>query len=199
MIKKIFLLTFIISTMLFLNCSAQIKQVIALEIDEFDNYYAINFPAGTYFSIILEEPIDTGINKEDDICKARVDTTTYLGKLVVVPKGSRVIGKITHLERAHMGRNALINIRFYTIIPGNSNDAIAINAFINDKNPDGSIGGGLTQKSEIKKIVHNIEGIGAVVQALSTGPRVMGQEIYIPAGERWTIQLTEPVTAIIPK
>ena len=199
MIKKIVIITFIIIlTMIFAN-NTLYKKALAISIEEFDQYYSVYFPAGSYFSIVLEEPLDTGVNHEEDTFNAIIDTNLYAGNLIIIPRGSRVLGKITYIERAHIGRNSTINIRFISITPSNSKLSISINALIKDKNSDGSIGGTLTEKTELKKIVHNIEGIGAIDQVVPTGPRAMGNEIYIPAGERWIIQLIDPVTITVPK
>jgi hypothetical protein len=175
------------------------KKAEAAEIEHFADYVTVTFEAGSYFSVILHQPLDSSINKEDDIFVTLFPSDVYIGEMLVIPQGSKAIGRVTYLERAHMGRDAMINVRFISIVPANGTGEIPIRAFVKDKNADGSLGGNLTPRKNIKVIVHNVERIGPYGQAIETGPRIMGQEIYIPPGERWVIQLEEPARFVIPK
>lgn len=171
----------------------------AAEVEEFAEYSTVTFQAGSYFRVILQQPLDSSITKEDDIFTAVMPANVYINELLVIPEGSKAIGRVTFLERAHQGRDAMINVRFIAIVPANGTGEIPIQARVIDKNSDGSIGGNLTERTKYKRIVHYVERIGAYSQAIRTGPRAMGQEIYIPPGERWVIQLEEPARFVIPK
>lgn len=164
----------------------------ASQIEEFEDYYTITFPKGSYFTIVLEQPIDSYTVKEDDLFESYLPLDIYVGNLLVIPNGSKVIGRVSYLEKAHQGRNALINFQFVAIVPIGGLGEVPIVGKLVDKNPDGSIGGQLTNRTKVKRITHYIEGIGAINQAVPTGPRKMGEEVFVPAGERWIIALQEP-------
>ena len=199
MIKKLFVIILLLIPSMFLASYLVYEKAFGANVEDFSDYYAVTFPEGTYFSVILQEPIDTSINKQDDLIEAIIPADYYLDQLLIIPKGSRVIGRIVYLERAHMGRNTLVNIRFVAMISSNNAWETRIDASIVDKNSDGSIGGQLTNRTKVKVIVHNIERIGPIGQGVPTGPREMGKEIYIPPGERWVIKLNEPARFVIPK
>lgn len=168
-------------------------------IEESENYYTVTFPKGSYFNVILEQPLDSSVIKQDDLFETMFPTDVYIGTIKVIPESSKAIGKVTYLERAHQGRDSLINLRFISIVGANGTGETPISARIVDKNPDGSIGGQLTNRTQVKRVVHYIEFMGAYSQAIPTGPREMGREVYIPPGERWVIELEEPARFIVPK
>lgn len=175
------------------------KKVLAAQVEEFKDYYSVTFPEGSYFCVILQQPIDSSINKVDDLIETVFTSDYYIDELLVIPNGSKAIGRITYIERAHMGRNSLVNLQFLSVIgPGNAWET-PISASIVDKNSDGSIGGSLAPRTKVKLIAHQIEHIGMYDQAVPTGPRAMGKELYIPPGERWIIKLNKPASFIISK
>lgn len=199
MYKKVLILATLIISLSVLLLFLVKDSVNAAEIEDFGDYTAITFPAGTYFAVMLTNSIDSGVSKVDDLVEAVFPSDMYIGEMTVIPKGSKLIGKILSIESAHQGRNALIRLSFFSIIPANGTGAVPISAILKDKNSDGSIGGQLTEKTKYRVVVHYVEGIGGYGQGIRTGPRSMGQEIYISPGERWTIQLQEPARFIIPK
>lgn len=199
MLKKIFIIVFLVVVSLLVYQTTNYDRAYAAQVEEFDDYYTVTFPAGSYFSVILQQPIDSGIVKEDDLIEAVIPDNLYINTMMVIPKGTRAIGRIIYIERAHQGRDSLINIRFVSMVQPNKAWEVPINASIKDKNPDGSIGGGLTERTKVKIIAHNIERIGTYGQAVQTGPRAMGKELFIPPGERWVIVLNEPARFIISK
>lgn len=193
----------ILSLLALIICSILVitfhKKVFAAKVEEFKDYYSITFPEGSYFCVILQQPIDSSINKVDDLIETVITSDYYIDELLVIPNGTKAIARIIYLERAHMGRDSLVNLQFLSIIgPGNSWET-PINASIVDKNSDGSIGGSLAPRTKVKLIAHQIEFIGMYDQAIATGPRAMGKELYIPPGERWIIKLNKPASFIISK
>ncbi|MGD9580645.1 MAG: hypothetical protein AB7V50_04680 [Vampirovibrionia bacterium] len=196
MLKKLRILVLVLTVIAVTLFS---KGAMSAQVEEFNDYYSVTFPAGTYFSVVLQQPIDSSINKIDDLVEAIFTSDYYIDELLVIPEGSSAIGRIVYIERAHMGRNALVNIQFISIIGVNNAWETPVSASIIDKNSDGSIGGNLTPRTQVKLITHQVEHIGAYNQALETGPRAMGQEIYIAPGERWVITLNKPTSFIVPK
>lgn len=197
MVRKIrwLIYLFVVCIVLFGNN----KQSIAAQIEEFKDYYAVTFPAGSYFAVTSQQPIDSGVNKEDDLVEAVFTSSMYVEELLVIPEGSKVIGRIERLEQPHQGRNSLLTIRFLSVVGPNNAWETPIVASIVDKNSDGSIGGQLTDRTQLKAVVHNIERIGPYIQYLPSGPRAMGKQIFIPPGERWIIMLNQPARFVISK
>lgn len=199
MFKKVSIISLVVLIVVSFIAINLHKQALAAQVEEFKDYYSVTFPAGSYFYVILQQPIDSSINQVDDLVETVFTSNYYIDELLVIPEGSKAIGRIVYIERAHMGRNALVNIQFMSIIGANNTWETAVNASIVDKNSDGSIGGNLTERTKTKLIAHHVEFIGTYDQGVPTGPRAMGREIYIPPGERWVITLNQPASFMIPK
>lgn len=197
MIKRFSIIVFIIA--LGFSFFLWTRQAYADQIEEFKDYYSVTIPKGRYFAVTSQQPIDSGVNKEDDLVLATFTSNIYVEELLIIPEGSKAIGRIVRLEKPHEGRNSLITIKFLSIAAPNNAWETPILASIVDKNSDGSIGGQLTKRTKLKAIVHNVERIGPYIQYVESGPRAMGKELFIPPGERWVIMLNKPARFIIPK
>lgn len=194
MMKKI-ILTIVILFISFIAVKVTFSDEIKVAgVDEFNDYFTVSFPKGTYFRVILEKPIDSSVNSVDDDVYTFIPFDLYLGNVLVIPKNSKFVGKISYIEPAHIGRDTIVTVKFYAVLPANNEfSTIPIQASIVDKNSNGSIGGNITDRKKWRKVVHTVEHIGSIVQVFPTGEHVMGKEIYIPAGENWVIKLDEAV------
>lgn len=199
-LKKIFIIISFLFCLCLLSLNSSNHSIFAAETKEYDNFYEITFPQGTFLYVVLNQPIDTSKIQVEDIVETYFPTDMYLGEILVIPKGSKAYARITSLEKAHQGRNSMINLRFYYIKPlGDKYSETMINAIVCDKNGDGSIGGALTEKTGLRLVAHKLEMIGTIDQAVPTGERAPGKEMYIPTGERWVIQLLQPATFTVYK
>jgi len=81
----------------------------------------VALPAGTALYLILETPIDFAKSAVGDAVTARLDNSIKADGAVVIPKGARVNGRITRLERV-AGRipHYLLQLRFFAVEFGQS-------------------------------------------------------------------------------
>ncbi len=56
--------------------------------------------AGTVIPVRIQDPLDTSINQSGDTFSAIIDVDIMVGNDVVIPRGSKVDGKLTHVARS---------------------------------------------------------------------------------------------------
>ena len=70
-------------------------------------------PAGTEFGVELLDTLSTQFNERGDTFRARVFRDVHLHQGIVIPKGTQLYGRITHLKRAGRIRGrAQMSLRF---------------------------------------------------------------------------------------
>jgi hypothetical protein len=194
-LKKIiyFLICFVF--VIFCNVSFAGK---GIEIIEKDNYNQATFPAGSLFEALITYEISTEINNVGDEVELIISSDMTCGDLTLIEKDTKFVGEIIKLQRAIQGQNGYIQILLDKIVfPDGKSGKILAHIWTKDNN--GIIGGDFTQRSKFKQMPHYIQGIGAVAQAIPTGPRLMGTETYILSGAQFRIVLDEDLSLILPK
>ncbi len=154
-------------------------------------------PAGTPFHVLLQSRLNTEVNQVGDPVESRLTQTVYLGEQVMLPAGTRLIGYVSRLDKPMAGQNAILGLRFSTILLPNG-ERIPIQAYVKTQRGDHMWGGGLTQGTVPKTVTHQVWGIGRYNQTIYTGPRQMGTHVGLMPGEHWIVVLEKPVTLMQP-
>lgn len=152
----------------------------------YSNYKTVKFPVGMHLKGYLENHISTKMNKLNDPVVVLIPYDLRLGELTVIPERTKIVGKITLLNRAVKGRNGLYQVVFDKLVFP-SGQIVSILAHVDTKNKDSIIGGQYTKKSGYKKIIHNVERIGSYVQAIPSGDPKIGKETITNPGTEWLI------------
>lgn len=183
---KILKYIIIVSFAVLLAGSAAYSQVFSFE--SASNEYTATFPRGTLIRATIQETISTKENKVGDPVSFVVISDMTIGKVTCIPKDSFIYGQVIRLEQAKQGRDGFFQILVDKIVfPDGWHTQLA--GKIWTKDGSGVIGGGITQKQDFKKIPHNIEHIGPVVQLVRTGERKMGQQRSVLGGTELIIVL----------
>ena len=154
-------------------------------------------PVGTPFHVLLQTRVHTAFTQPSEPVEARMLQDLYLYERVMLTRNARFVGNITQLEPPMEGKNAVLAIRFHTVLLENG-ERLPINAYIKTERPDHTWGGELTPGTVPKTVTHRVYGIGDYNKTIFTGPRAMGSHIEFLPGERWTLILEEPLTIVQP-
>jgi len=147
-------------------------------------------PKGTMIKAVLQETVSSKYNFVGDPVSFVTLSDLQVGNAVCLPKESYLTGKIVQLEKAQMGRDGYFQILIDEVIfPDGWRTALAAKVWTNDGT--GVIGGGAAIKEEYKKIPHNIQDIGSVVQLVKTGAADMGLDRALLADSEMIIVLED--------
>ncbi len=155
--------------------------------DESDVGTAV-FPSGTMFKTIIQNTVSTKDNNVGDSVSFVLVSDMVIGKSLCIPKGSVFLGRIVELKHPEQGRDGYLRIAIDELVFVDG-WRTGVAARILDNNLTDIIGGGVTPRSEYKKVPHYIERIGPVVKLVKTGPREMGKNRALPAGQNLIIVL----------
>ncbi|MDD3149673.1 MAG: hypothetical protein PHV68_02470 [Candidatus Gastranaerophilales bacterium] len=144
----------------------------------------VELKQGTYLKGILMQNISTASNKEGDIVEL-INPANIFFDNIAISENTIYKGVIAKLEKPKLGQDGYFYINIDEIIfPDNS--SFSIDAYLWTKK-EGGFGGDFTKRTEIKKMHHRIQGIGLIAQIIPTGPRSMGKDFEIKAGEEFVI------------
>jgi len=114
----------------------------------------MSIPSGTRLEIRLVDPIDSSLNKSGDTFKATLDKDLEVEGKVVVPRGSRVIGKVMDVKQpGRVEGKAALSMTLTEIKVGNESYPIQTNSLAFEADP--------STKQDATKI-----GIGAAAGAI---------------------------------
>lgn len=134
-------------------------------------------PAGTKVPLVLKHAISTKTTREGDAVYAETTFPVVLNNRVLVPAGTYVQGRISHIQRAgHIKGRAEVLMHFTTLIypsgytvmlPGSVENAPGVDK-TSVKDQEGTIRGD-SQTGEKVGTVASTAGTGAVIGGLSRG------------------------------
>ena len=164
-------------------------------------------PSGTTLVVALETHLRTDSNSTGDAFRARTTEAIRVNDLIVIPAGSEVRGRLTHVEEPHRtAGKAQMTLAFEEFLDAaGKTHAISVAPIVleaeGDKVSDeekvaagaviGGVIGALTSKKKTKGAV-----TGAVVGAAAGGAIALatkGKQLDLPAGQQFSIELTAPV------
>jgi len=164
---RLFLVLFAVSTLAFAQAAPPVSSTPA----EF------NIPAGTKVPLALKHAISTKTTHEGDAVYAETTFPIVANGRVVIPAGTYVQGRISHIQRAgHIKGRAEVLMHFTTLIypsgytvmlPGSVENAPGVDK-TSVKDQEGTIRGD-SQTGEKAGTVASVAGTGAVVGGLSRG------------------------------
>jgi hypothetical protein len=97
----------------------------------------LTVPAGTAFTVSLQQPISTQINKVGDLIEAMVETPLTAENKIILPKGSRVKGTIAGIRSSGGAiRSGSLELQFTTAEPVGTTLQLPLLAKV--KTPNGS-------------------------------------------------------------
>jgi len=153
------------------------------------------FPPGTAFQVLLQTPLDTKVNQEQDPVEAIMNQNLYLLAELVVPKNTRFTGSVTRLEKPIAGRDGIMYVRFDQILLSNG-ERLPIKAHVRTERPDHLWGGQVTQGTKPVLSTQRVWWLGEYNRITFAGPRAMGKDISFPPGEHWTLILEDPLVVV---
>jgi len=157
-----------------------------------DIYQTILIQKGTILKGVLQHKISSRINNVNDRVETMIMSDMQKDGVNCIPKGTKILGNISRITKPLEGENASIQIIFNTLkIPDQDN--INMMAYIWTPGGYSTLGGELTEKTGYKRIVHNLQGIGGVVQLVPSGPRSMGTEREFQPGTELVIVLERDI------
>jgi hypothetical protein len=161
---------------------------------------------GTHMVASLQDTVDTGKNHVGDKVALRTLEDIRVNEMTLVPSGSIINGEVTHIDPAgRVAGGAQVALRFTELVmPDGSSYTIAAAPFRLEGKGDAKesaleVGGGAVAGGSIGAILGGKDDIakGAAVGAVvGTGVAVAtkGDQIVLPAGQRFRVTLTDPVT-----
>jgi hypothetical protein len=163
----------------------------------------LTLPEGTEVSVRLEQPLSSRSARLEDRFEATVARPVYVDGRIVVPDGSRVQGTVTEVQRAQRpARGGRLKLAFDRLLldDGSTVDMTARVVQVNE-----DIGSGDTVKqgaigAAIGGILGKVLGgtKGAIVGVLLGGAggaiSSNGDDVELPAGTVFTLQLDRPTT-----
>lgn len=167
----------------------------------------VSIPTGTTLVVALESHLRTDSNEIGDAFTARTTEAIRLNDMTVIPAGTEVRGRLTHVEEPHRtAGKAQMTLAFEQLVDGTgkSHDIsvapIALEAE-GDKVSDeekvaagavvGGIIGALTSKKKTKGAA-----TGAVAGAAAGGAIALatkGKQLDLPPGQQFSLELNAPV------
>jgi hypothetical protein len=160
---------------------------------------------GTHMVAALQGTVDTGRNHVGDKVALRTLEDVRVNEMTVVPSGSMIHGEVTHIDPAgRVAGGAQVTLRFTELVmPDGSSYSIAAAPFRLEGKGDAKesaleVGGGAVAGGIIAAILGGKDDIakGAAAGAVvGTGVAVAtkGDQIVLPAGQKFRVTLTEPV------
>lgn len=150
---------------------------------------------GMVLQMVLQTPISTGVNHTDDPVEGIMAQNVYLGEEKILSRNTRFKGYIVLLEPAIQGRNGRLAVRFnQMVLP--SGETVPLDAYVRTNRADHSWGGEVTRGTRPLLSTQRVWGIGEYNRIVYGGPRAMGAQIEMKAGEYWRIILEQPVTVV---
>lgn len=160
-----------------------------------ERFVQYTLPPGTAFQVLLQTPIDTGINQVDDPVEAIMANNLYLLEELMLAKNTRFTGSIKRLDPPIQGMDAILEVTFNEIILKNG-EKMPIVAHVRTERPDHIWGGKVTKGTKPVLSTQRVWEIGEYNRVVFAGPRAMGTHIKFPPGEHWTLILDKPLTLI---
>jgi type IV secretion system protein VirB10 len=161
---------------------------------------------GTSMVAALQGTVDTGKNHVGDKVVLRTLEDIRVNEMTLVPSGSIINGEVTHIDPAgRVAGGAQVTLRFTELVmPDGSSYTIAAAPFRLEGKGDAKesaleVGGGAVAGGIIAGILGGKDDIakGAAAGAVvGTGVAVAtkGDQIVLPAGQKFRVTLTDPVT-----
>jgi hypothetical protein len=161
--------------------------------------------SGTNIQVRLQEPLDSGVNQTGDTFHAILDRDIEVGGTVVVPRGSILEGKLSHVERSgRVQGRASMSLQLVNLLVGSKSyplqtEILAFEAQSTKKKDATKVGIGAGLGAVIGAIAGGGKGaaIGAAVGAGAGGATVAatrGDEVKFDAEHIFTFVLQRDVS-----
>lgn len=177
-------------------------------------------PLGTSFQVVTATTVSSAASQVGEMFTATIAEPVNVGGQEVIPAGSQVIGQVTYVEPAgRVGKNAKMDVRFTSIkLPNGAKVPITAKVVTVDKT--GTLKGGSLKNQIVKAAATGAVAtgagtltglsLGAITGGIGGGAVVgtaagglfglgyvfsrKGKEVTIPAGQKMSIVLEQPVT-----
>lgn len=166
--------------------------------EENEAYVMVTLQPGTLFLAMAETPVRTDYNHVGDRVEARLINPVYVGAIQVMDPSTRFIGSVAVLEKPIEGKDAVLGIRFDSVVLA-TGDEKPLAAHINTDEKRQVWGGDLRPGTKPFSVSHRVMGIGWYNKTILGGPREMGRHYEVKPGETWRVILETPLTFSVPK
>jgi hypothetical protein len=159
-------------------------------------FAAYTLRANTAIQVVLQTPVSTATNQLGDPVEGTVNQNIYVGFVLLIPQGTRVFGRITRLEPAVAGGDAIMAVRFDSILLQDNKESLPITAHVRTGQDDQSWGGGATNGDRAFSSTQRVWYTGDYNRTVYGGHWKMGAAQEQAPGEFWTLVLDAPLTII---
>lgn len=153
----------------------------------------LDLPTGCRVPVVLQDDLSTEFSVPGQPISGFVGQDVFLGAYPVLSRQDRLLGQVVAITAPVKGRNAMLEIRFNTLILS-SGVAMPIEAAVDTGNGKEYWGGELTPGTEPEVVPYNLFQIGTYGRVMMRGEREMGQHIKFLPGSRFVVVLKNPVT-----
>lgn len=154
-------------------------------------------PQGLALQVVIQTPVGTSLSQLNDPVESIIVHDLYLNEERLIHKNTHLYGSITQLEKPIVGRDGILKINFTDLVLENG-EHLPIRAHIRTGRTDQTWGGGITLGTKPVLSTQRVWGIGEYNRIVMAGPRRMGQDVTVDAGEHWTVILDKPVELVKP-
>lgn len=167
----------------------------------------VEVPAGAMLVVAIDERLRTDTHKSGDRFSAHTTQDIVADRTTVFPSGSKVIGRLVHVEEPHRtSGKAKMSIVFEEIIDqsGRSHDIttdmIMLEGQSDKVSDEEKIAGGAVLGGIIGALSSKNKGKGALTGAAAGAAAggviaiaTKGPQLELPPGQRFAVELTRPV------
>ena len=155
---------------------------------------SLTIPAGSFYSAMLGETVSSEFNNNGDVIKILVSSDYTIANKVLIPKYSIFVGVVTNLEKAQRGQDGYFSIDVIGLVfpDGRKFD---VKGYIPSSKDNRVFGGNFARRSGHKTVLHRSAAFHrkGTLELLQNGPRIMGKETKLPAGQVINVYISEPV------
>jgi hypothetical protein len=164
-------------------------------------------PESTEVNVRLEQPLSSRTARVEDRFDATVARPVYVDGRIVIPDGSRVQGTVTVVERAQRpARGGRLNLSFDRLLLDDGT-TVDLSARIVQVHEDFGSGGTVKQGAIgaaiggiLGKVIGGTKGaiVGVLLGGAGGAISSNGDDVELPAGTVFTLQLDRPTTVPTP-
>lgn len=195
MIKKVFLIIFLIFGLTLTSIAEELIDNVQLPMRDYDG---IELPVGTFIPVLNTQDISTQYCPEGYKVKFISTNDLYLHDTNIIPKDTEFYGYVEEIHEPVVGTHSSMKIKITKVIFADGFE-LPVKGYIYTTNGN-LIGGGLTNPAEYVKMPHYQQKFqgrfwshrGATLQIRPGAHRLMGEHTRINAGESLLIVITAP-------
>lgn len=167
----------------------------------------VQVPSGATLVVALDEQLRTDTHKSGDRFSAHTTQAVVADRTTVFPEGSRVTGRLVHVEEPHRtAGKAKMTLVFESIVDRSgkthaiTTETIALEGQGDKISDEEKVAGGAVIGGIIGALTSKNKGKGAATGAVAGAAAggaiavaTKGPQLELPVGQRFAVELTRPV------